>query len=172
MKKVTVANKPATMLNSNQRGTEFPSLVESKVSKMRTVQFGDIVKIGGMGNGRSGEVVKIDEDGSLNVMMGTYRMCVTKDQVTIIARSRWDRDGNRIEPKLEIGDSVQYTYPNPSVDNDNEQAVRYGNIVEFISDKRVNILWYGSDTPKAERISRIKWVPMIPGSFIREYNSF
>lgn len=136
---------------------------------MRTIQHGDIVRVEGIGNGREGTVMKPRTERGAMVHMGTHSIYVSPDSLTIISRARWDEQNNPVEPDLQIGDKVRYTYPNPPADLTHKQPVRYGEVTGFVSEKRVNVRWVGASTDKVERLSRLKWVPMIPGWFLNGY---
>ena len=99
--------------------------------------------------------------------MGPKTLLVSSDMITVTGHALQDRDGNVVDVNLEVGDKIRYTYPNPPADPEEEQPVRYGEIVDFISEKRVSVRWFGTDEEKAERISRIKWVPMIPAWYVK-----
>jgi len=127
------------------------------------------VKVNGFDNGHQGTVLNLDSSNGILVQMGSKSMYFDPELVTVMARSLRDRNGNFINVEFEVGDKVKYTYPNPPANPDDEQPIRYGEITGFVSEKRVNVRWIGSDKDKVERLSRLKWVPAIPGWFNRFY---
>ena len=139
---------------------------------MRTIQRGDIVKVNGYNNGRQATVLRVESPNDIVVKMGIQSLHVPLSMLAVVSRNRHDENGKVKNPQLQVGDRVKYTYPDTVSDiaMDAEAAykkrpVRYGVITEIISQKRVAVIWDGSDTEKAERISRLKWVPNIPQWF-------
>jgi len=137
---------------------------------MRTINSGDVVKVQGYENGQQATVIKTDPNRGILVQMGAKSMYVNPDAVQLMCRSLYDENGNKVDLKLEIGDKVKYTYPNPPADPEEEQPLRYGEVVGYITEKRVLVRWVGSDEDKAERVSRLKWVAQVPEWYVRYYN--
>lgn len=127
------------------------------------IGYGDRVRIEGYEGGREGTVINVRPNDDVLIQMGSKTMVVGPDSVTVMARSLVDENQKRNELKLQVGDKVKYTYPNPPANPEDEQPVRFGEIVDFVSDKRCMVLWVDTTEPKVERLSRLKWVPMIPG---------
>jgi hypothetical protein len=126
------------------------------------LKYGDVVKVKGYDQGRQATVLEVNEDNEVRLQMGTKVFRIGADKVSIMCRSNKDRYGNELELKLNVGDKVKYIYFDPPADPEQERPIRYGEITKILSEKRVNVLWANSGIDKAERISRLKWVPDIP----------
>ena len=136
---------------------------------MRTLQYGDIVHVNGYENGYEATVINPESEDRILVQMGAKTLYFKDDDLTVVARTIHDKDGNRFHDNgLLIGDNVKYIYPNPPSDPiKHKQPIRYGIITRHVSDKRLAVHWVGMNTDKIERIGRLKWVPKIPEWFIR-----
>jgi ribosomal protein L24 len=134
---------------------------------MRNIQYGDVVKVQGYDNGRQGSVIRVQSEDDILVQIGHNSIHVSQDMITVMSRSIQDNNGKRLEVKFHIGDKVRYTYPNPPANPEDEQQIRYGEITGFVSEKRVNVRWVGAGEDSIERVSRLKWIPMIPAWFVK-----
>ena len=137
---------------------------------MQTIGYGDRVKIKGHGGGREATVINVKGNNDVVIQMGTQSFTVSSDMVTVMSRSHIDQNGKVMEYKLQEGDSVKLAYPRPPADPDTRQPVKYGELIKFISEKRALVRWVGASEDKIERVSRLKWVPIIPAWFARLHN--
>jgi hypothetical protein len=136
---------------------------------MTTINVGDRVRVQGYEGGREGTIISIKNNNDVLLQMGTVTMVVGQDMVTVMSRSMTDKFGMPRVPKLELGDKVKRIYPKAQLsENDVEPPARYGEVTEIISEKRVRINWIGEDCENIERVSLLKWVPIIPAWFIQQ----
>jgi hypothetical protein len=134
------------------------------------IGYGDVVKVDGYDNGRQGTVIRQNDDSSYLIQMGSKTINATQEMITLARRCMENQDGSERDLSLQVGDSVTYTFPNPSTNADGS-LTRYGTVVSIVSKSRVMVQWLGEDEPSDERINRVKWVPMIPAWFKKNINS-
>ena len=136
---------------------------------MTSLYYGDIVKVNGYDLGQQGTVIQNISNNKMLIQMGTKTMQVNEDEVTVMSRSFQDRNGFKRQLTLSVGDNVKYTYPNSSATSLGEHPVRYGKVVDIVSQNRVSVRWVGENEDSIERISRLKWIPMIPAWYQKYY---
>ena len=130
---------------------------------MNKLGYGDRVRVKGYEGGHEATVINLKSNNEVLVQMGTKVMTFSSDMVIIMSRSLHDQHGNMRQLSLQVGDNVKYTYPNLPANPEDSQPIRYGEIIDFISEKRVLVRWIGASEDKIERIGRLKWIPVIPG---------
>lgn len=123
---------------------------------------GDIVRVEGYTNGRQGTILNTRDEGDIVVQMGTATILTRAENILVVSRSNRDDSNNLITPELKVGDKVKWVWLSFSPEN----VEKYGEIVSFVSEKRVMVKWVGSDTERVERLSRLKWISNYP-AFLR-----